>query len=96
MKKLFLILCLLLPVSAQGNEYEVFLGTHDVQWFAYRMQIKAKRAGYPYAVKKEIRPNIYEVTLGPFKTEAEAQLAESKIKAIVKDLKARVQKVKTK
>lgn len=95
MKALWLILALTFSTPAFASDYEVFLGIHDVHWFAYRMQIKAKRAGYPFAKLTEVRPNVYKVTLGPFKTQEEAEKAESKIKAIVRDLKgSKVQQVK--
>lgn len=68
-----------------NQEYELFLGVHNIEYFADRMVLKSKRAGYNFAHKKTLHEKgqiLYQVTLGPFKSKAEAQIAEQKIKAL--------------
>lgn len=70
--------------------YELFLGVHNIEYFADRMVLKSKRAGYDFAQKRAIGLREgkmhYQVVLGPFNSKEEAQIAEGKIKSLTPDL----------
>jgi phosphotransferase system IIB component len=69
--------------------FEVFLGIHQIEYFADRMVLKSRLSGYDFAKKTVFEKDgdiHYQVILGPFKTSAEAFKAESAIKSRAPDL----------
>jgi cell division septation protein DedD len=78
------------PVAGQEQgPFELFLGIHQIEYFADRMVLKAKLAGYDFAKKTTYEKDgitLHQVILGPFKTKAEAEKAEQAIKARAPDL----------
>lgn len=92
-----------IPENSQSlevtGEFEIFLGIHNVEYFADRMVLKSKIAGYDFATKTYVGTEngrkIYKVVLGPFKTLSAAEEAEKQIKILTPDLTiSRINKVK--
>jgi len=84
-------------VSAQDiknhrGSFVLFLGIHNIEYFADRMVLKAKRAGYDFASKKSIGTERWRVELGPFHSYSEAEKAESLIKGLAPDTVSKILK----
>ena len=79
------------------GQFELNLGFHEIEYFADRLVLKAKRVGYDFGVKQTFVQNnrkFYKATLGPFNSYEEAETARLKIKAIVPDSIAEIIKLK--
>lgn len=76
--------------NKQGS-FQINLGIHEIEYFADRLIIKAKRAGYDFATKKSFTQDgrkLHKIVLGPFASYAEAKSADDKIKGIAPDIES--------
>lgn len=75
--------------SLGKGPFELFLGIHQIEYFADRMVLKSKLSGYDFAKKTTFQKDgvtHYQVILGPFKSQSEAMAAEKEIKSRAPDL----------
>ncbi len=80
-----------------NGTYEVVLGVHQIEYFANRLMLKAKKVGYTNSSKKTFIQNnktYHKVTLGPFESYQDAKKADLAIKSIVPDLNSTDIKIK--
>ena len=74
------------------GEVVLFLGIHNIEYFADRMVLKSKLAGYDFAKKTSLGPEKWKVELGPFKSFQEAEKADKAIKQLAPDTVSRILK----
>lgn len=77
-------------MKIRHDKYEIFLGIHNIEYFADRMVLKSKLSGYDFAKKTSFTNKdgsiSYQVILGPFDNQKDAEVAEAAIKARTQDL----------
>lgn len=69
--------------------FELFLGIHQIEYFADRMVLKSRLSGYDFAKKTTFEKDgvtNYQVILGPFNSQSEAEAADKAIKSRAPDL----------
>ena len=84
-----------LEVQEKGN-FILNLGNHEIEYFADRMLVKAKKVGYEAKKTSFVfeGKKFFKASVGPFGSFSQAKEAEEKIKAIVPDLPATIIKTK--
>lgn len=81
--------------SDKGN-FILNLGNHEIEYFADRMVVKAKKAGYEAKKTSFVfeGKKFFKASIGPFNSLSEAKEAEGKIKSLVPDLPSSIIKNK--
>lgn len=81
--------------EANGS-YILNLGNHEIEYFADRMVVKAKKAGYEAKKTSFVfeGKKFFKASVGPFNSLSHAQEAEGKIKQLVPDLSSSIIKAK--
>lgn len=79
-------------IKNHKGSFALFLGIHNIEYFADRMVLKAKRAGYDFASKKSIGSEKWRVELGPFNSYEEVEKAERLIKELAPDTVSKILK----